>query len=271
MKKLNFCQAANKTNASQLTACAAIPDSGTTVMAGPADHLLMIVEGLCDQWHRCSDLYKKVKDTAKEVQDIIDKNLGGYDPWKIAPMGKAELFLTLIDNCQTWLNGSDLSEMPDLVFHVGDLNGTKTTLKLPPSAYIISMEENDEDGVYMHTNGLFRDRLRHLRQHKRRHHNATTNTICAPALEPMDYETPENGKIFILGMPLFYQYQVHYDQNETNPTIGFSKQACGSCGSDGATMVKEEMELEGERSTALLPRRISKPLRSKVLHKNMPF
>merc|ERR1712224_49766 len=37
----------------QVTACGAIPDSGTTLFMGPQEHIKKLFEGICDGWKRC--------------------------------------------------------------------------------------------------------------------------------------------------------------------------------------------------------------------------
>merc|ERR1719379_227628 len=57
-----------------------------------------------------------------------------------------------------------------------------------------------------------------------------TKKVCTPAFGPHAYDTKLNGPVWVIGLPLFYEYQVGYDLTTTPPGIGFSEEKCGSCG-----------------------------------------
>ncbi len=60
------------------------------------------------------------------------------------------------------------------------------------------------------------------------------------AFNPIEYETEENGAVWIMGMPLFYDYTAHYDRGngtESSVSMGFTsqdKEDCGQCESYSA-------------------------------------
>eukprot|EP00929_Paragymnodinium_shiwhaense_P080249 TRINITY_DN41838_c0_g1_i1.p1 TRINITY_DN41838_c0_g1~~TRINITY_DN41838_c0_g1_i1.p1 ORF type:complete len:665 (-),score=139.50 TRINITY_DN41838_c0_g1_i1:103-2097(-) len=53
-------------------ACAAIPDSGTTLMMAPPEHLMTLYASLCDSWTRCTEFYEKTKDTQEDADRNTD-------------------------------------------------------------------------------------------------------------------------------------------------------------------------------------------------------
>lgn len=64
--------------------------------------------------------------------------------------------------------------------------------------------------------------------------------VCVMAFNPIDYETEDNGSVWIMGMPLFYDYTAHYDRGngkESSVSMGFTsqdKEDCGQCESYNA-------------------------------------
>mmetsp|Transcript_62994 Transcript_62994/g.150041 ORF Transcript_62994/g.150041 Transcript_62994/m.150041 type:complete len:570 (+) Transcript_62994:150-1859(+) len=270
-----FCQPENMTEG-QETACGGIPDSGTTVLAAPTEHLMMLVDGMCDGWERCSSQYRALQEAATQAHDAVEDKVGS-DPWGIAPLSKTQVFLQLLDDCASWLPDSPggLSELPTLHFQVGDLSGNHQTLDLPPQAYVLEMKQEDEQVVFQFSRGLKRQLLRRSTSNTRQQQQmptATANrTVCAPAFEPMQYVTQKNGPVWILGMPFFYQYQVHYNLDPSNPTIAFSDSPCGACqGSTAAgASASEGNDPHGlvslsPRLASMHPKRITKPLRGRL-------
>merc|ERR1719235_2855244 len=49
---LGFCSTGEMAEG-QETPCGAIPDSGTTVIMAPKEHVAILLDSLCDQWPRC--------------------------------------------------------------------------------------------------------------------------------------------------------------------------------------------------------------------------
>lgn len=67
--------------------------------------------------------------------------------------------------------------------------------------------------------------------------------VCVMGFSPADYQTPTDGQIWILGMPLFYEYTAHYDRGNApeEVTMGFTSQhdeACGQC--DDNVIIRQE-------------------------------
>jgi len=150
--------------------CGAIPDSGTTLILGPAAHISKLYEEICDGWERCNTLFgslskseiaaiteqlearMKLKD---ELKDAVDKVLGiPVEEKKIAKEDmeavavatvKTTLVEALLANCSTWLTtdtGLD-DELPELKFYLKGKDGKDQTLTFKGSQYIESGEIKD--------------------------------------------------------------------------------------------------------------------------------
>merc|ERR1719272_2505666 len=123
---------------------------------------------------------------------------------------------------------STLHELPDLNFRLAGKDGKLQTVSLTGDDYII---ETMEDEVEMVTRNIFGMPI------KIPHKTGKQKRVCAPAFGAMEMETKENGKVWILGAPLFYKYTVSYDNNPKKSTIAFSKEKCG-CPSAKTTSTK---------------------------------
>ena len=164
----------------QVTACGAVPDSGTTVMMGPAEHLSKLFSGICERWSRCSDAAAQAPRASK-----------------------SETFVTLLDSCSDWASGGDVSEMPPLHFTVAGSDGAEQRLELSAASYVMRGKAQEVEHHYKYLFGVLPVDLL-----------APTGRqvdICTPAFGATEYDTALNGPIWILGTPIFYAYQVHYD------------------------------------------------------------
>merc|ERR1719506_2031295 len=57
---------------------------------------------------------------------------------------------------------------------------------------------------------------------------AATRAVCMPAFGVMDFKTATNGPVWIMGTPLFYAFQVHFDLAQRQ--IQINQGDCTSCG-----------------------------------------
>jgi hypothetical protein len=197
---VKFCSPDSK-KAGQMTACGAIPDSGTTLFMGPQKHIDLLYEDICDRWQRCR--------TA--VSSGLQKK-------------KLEIFQMLIGECGTWMTEENgLDEMPSLHFKVAGKDGTKQTLSIDAAGYIMEQQIPIEKMEWQEVMGI---------PLKMPVKTGKYSKVCAPAfgaLEDtgMQTETSQNGAVWILGSSLFYYFTVGYDLNETAPAISFTEQSCG--------------------------------------------
>ncbi|CAE7742087.1 PGA [Symbiodinium pilosum] len=210
------------------TACGMIPDSGTTLILAPSRHLWELYSKLCDLWPRCSKAFAKDNSTSAQesedpgigsvigdwIKNTLDKwgipqitNPFNLDPATQLKLDKKQKLESLLADCASWAkDAADLDrEMPPIFWHVAGVEGKTQTFSLPASTYVVATGYKD-------------------------------NVMCMPFFGEMNYETRVNGPIWIMGTPLFYEYEVHYDLSTEPASISFSKTSCGSCGQDGKVM-----------------------------------
>jgi len=169
-----ICDKASKPD-DQDMACAGIPDSGTTLLMGPAPQILTLFGEICHQWPRC-----------KEASQ-------GFQP--------ETTFQALITGCKDWMGEEGFSEVPSIFLHLGAADGATEVLELTAWSYIA--QTTDFDG----------------------------NQVCQPLFGQWDMHSVLNGPVWILGTPLFHEYQVVY-QSRPTASIGFSKSPCTKCGEE---------------------------------------
>jgi len=234
----------------QETPCGAIPDSGTTFMMGPQEHLDELYKTLCDSWERCasnhSALVKAAKAANKAASDIY-----GTDPFEVKAASKAKVLQFLVGDCKSWLGDKGLSEMPALNFHVADAGEDKEhLLQMSGVDYVVQSRGNSSDEYF-----------------------------CQLAFGPMAYPTQKNGPVWIMGLPTFYAYTVTYDTQAEPPTMAFvstSDTPCGSCApevglltSEAATHAKKAKV--GSAATHRQARRLDGPPRLPTLDRSRPL
>lgn len=203
-----FCDPSTK-GAEMDTACGGIPDSGTTLMLGPAEHIIKLYEAICNQWPRCSDV--------AFTSDMI-----GGDTRR-----KSMAFHDLLSACHTWVNASStaedvLAELPPVRIHLAGANSEKRVVEISPLSYVILTEEpqirNQKKhifgGAVVENNGS----------------ESTTELRCTAAFAPQDYVTEKNGPVWILGAPLFFDNVVSYDLSQNPVALAINPGTCHTCG-----------------------------------------
>lgn len=139
----------------------------------------------------------------------------------------------LLEHCHDWMEGVDINaEMPGLVFHVSDKNGKRQDLTISPRSYVLAKTVEVEVPGVRNIFGM------HINTKQ-----TQMQQMCVMAFSPANYQTALDGQIWILGMPLFYEYTAHYDRGSTpeQVTMGFTprdEQACGKC--DGNVISRAE-------------------------------
>jgi len=192
---ITFCDKSSKEKGQHI-ACAAIPDSGTTLMLGPRKQVEELFSELCHRWPRC-----KNRVMAEEYP--------------------ARTFRQLLGSCTDWLHEEGLSEVPSIFIHVAGADGDKQVLELTAWAYVIMTPGVDG------------------------------NDYCEALFGEWEYETALHGPVWILGTPLFYQYQVVFALQEKGQpaSIGFGPADCGSCNEETSLVLDT-----GFRRGSRLPR-----------------
>jgi len=198
----------------QETPCGAIPDSGTTSIMAPKQHLQKLFESICEEWPRCN---QESEETG---------------------MSKPSQFTQLLRDCGSWLDESDgLAELPSLHFHVtGSGSGQSQTLELGAWAYVLETVEEEYDLAARHLSDIVPDESTARRSAK--------NRVCSPAFGVMDMPTQLNGDVWILGTPIFYAFNVNYDLDGSPPSMSFEEESCGTC----EDQAQAELVIEGRRS-----------------------
>jgi len=258
---IQFCSDAEKKHG-QKTACGIIPDSGTTHLMGPQKHVDLLLDGICDQWDRCKNNYTAMVKAATAAKKAAIDHYGS-DPFDIKAFDKQTTLAMLLADCSTWLTGENgLDELPPLVFHMAGDDGSSQLIELPGWAYVA--ESMMDEVLYNYTDILDQGKVA-----VGSNSTGRKRKVCAPAVAPVDYQTAQNGPIWILGTPVFYEYKVVYDLKANPPAVSFesmrgSGAPCGSCDEEGALLTQSEENLEivheggrREKRAARAPRQLS--------------
>jgi hypothetical protein len=221
----------------QSTPCGGIPDSGTTLIMGPAAETKLIFQGLCDGWERCKNNYTQlVKAVELANQDIVSTY--GTNPFGLSAENatKADIFQMLLMDCEVWA-GSDPdkinNELPPLFFHITGTNGTKQKIEIPARSYVMELAKEDAAMGFKLLEGVSPKQIP-VDSIK------GAGKICQPAFGTMDYKT-RNGPVWIMGTPLFYEHTIHYDMDTSPPSMAFVRQAempCGDCSKNTNLMAR---------------------------------
>lgn len=258
--KLSLCSTDNMT-AAQKTPCGLIPDSGTTNIMMPQAHLTLVLESICDGWDRCRENYTALEQATQQAKDDFVGTYG-VDPFGLEVAAKADILTLVLQDCTNWMGDSDawLVDLPPLKLHVADKQGQKSsTLALSGRSYIMISEAEEQIPVYKEIEGIGKVPVG-LKK------TGVNKTVCLPAFGPMDYFTQENGPVWIVGMPLFYEFTVGFEMS--SPTaVSFTPQSQAPCGSCDK---KAGLVDSGPRPVRW-PRRVSGPPRPPSIDTTQPL
>jgi len=190
----------------QKTACGAIPDSGTTLMMGPADQIHSLYASLCDKWSRCQKIASEAKWTS--VND------------------KAKAFHNLLSSCESWMTDKHgIGEVPSVFIHVAGTEGQKQTVELSAWSFVV---ETTEDLFATVSEKLFG--VDFVAKQTERIKATNNKKVCSASFAPQDYSTPDNGPVWILGAPTFYANTVGYSVGgDKGGQISFMEDSCKPC------------------------------------------
>jgi hypothetical protein len=227
-----FCQS-HKMQRGQQTPCAAIPDSGTTLMMGPAAQVEGLFDKLCYNWERCR--------TARTTGNM--QHLSG-----------SHAFQMLLYRCGTWMTKEKgVHEIPSVFLTVGSPGKTQM-LEITAWSYIVETMQAEYRHAVKHLFGVTPVIVDVP--------TGKTTKVCIPSFGVQEYNTMMNGPVWILGTPVFYQYRVGYSLN--GPTMAFTKQKCGAC-NETASFLSSRAELNPEQAAWVRPMR-SMSSRPRVPH-----
>jgi hypothetical protein len=257
---LAVCDPKNMTK-DQESACGMIPDSGTTLIMAPKDQLEPVFDSICEGWDRCKKNFTALLDAQSSAKAAAEKEYG-VDPFGLeSEFKKSTVLKLLLSDCDRWLNESKdgLNELPALNFHVAGVNDTETqTLSLSGWGYVIESMEDTGEIIYKDVPGMGKVPIGVNK-------TGIKQRVCMPAISAMeqDYVTQKNGPVWIVGTPLFYEFQVGYHMQTDPPSMSFTstkETPCGSCGAEHVSLANV-----GSRGQAWRPRRIEgKPRLPKI-------
>eukprot|EP00928_Gymnodinium_smaydae_P070654 TRINITY_DN5444_c0_g3_i3.p1 TRINITY_DN5444_c0_g3~~TRINITY_DN5444_c0_g3_i3.p1 ORF type:complete len:627 (-),score=112.97 TRINITY_DN5444_c0_g3_i3:196-2076(-) len=243
-----FCDGKSKTKG-QDTACGIIPDSGTTLITGPAKQIDTLLESICDNWDRCKSNYTALNDALASASDTIVKKYG-FDPFEInKTVKKTEILNLLLSDCAAWKHeDEEFKQMPPLHFHVAGAEGSTTEIEIPAISYIMELDAKKNGDVVIES---AQDAAQKAKK------KAASQKMCQIMFETMEYNTKDNGPVWIFGTPLFYEYQVGYDLGSSPPSIAFTsvkEKPCGSCSDAAMLMAKADEHVRRPRTIQGAPR-----------------
>jgi len=258
-----FCHDKNMTE-NQRSPCGAIPDSGTTMLMGPKEHIGSLLEGICDGWDRCRQNFTRLEEAVAIASEAVTSHYG-MNPFGITgAMSKSDVLRLLLMDCDSWGEGG-VDELPDLHFHVRGSDGSTQALKIPGHMYVMEVAGDEAESALKLLEGIGSIPAdTSLAKSK--------NKVCTPMFGEMDYKTASNGPVWILGTPIFYEYVIGYDMKTSPPAMSFTSQSerpCGSC--KGTPTVNLAMAEETTRHTSRSPRRISGPPRVPQIDRTRPL
>jgi hypothetical protein len=246
------------------TACGAVPDTGSTAIMAPKMHLLTLFENICNQWPRCVNFSQRLEGMAIELAmkgkdanappsanvqanyrlstmllqvgqtEEVAASSSASEPASDgqSPSGslRASSFLTLLDNCDAWMkesNGTGLSELPDVNLQVKGEGGEPQTLSLAGFSYIYEVMEPDAARVRAPLRDIFPTEIlnRTVDQNRK---------VCSPAFGAIEMTGHSSGPLWILGQPIFMQYQVGFSRGEPLKMSFTQIKSCTACSGENA-------------------------------------
>eukprot|EP00928_Gymnodinium_smaydae_P082548 TRINITY_DN65886_c0_g1_i1.p1 TRINITY_DN65886_c0_g1~~TRINITY_DN65886_c0_g1_i1.p1 ORF type:complete len:539 (-),score=68.40 TRINITY_DN65886_c0_g1_i1:71-1447(-) len=222
-----------------LTACSALPDSGTSAIVGPQKDIEPLLESICDGWKRCKNNHTKLQEAADAAEKAA-ADVYGVSPWKFEVASKAELLGLLLTDCDSWLKeeGATIDELPPLHFEVAGAHGKRQKVTISSHSYIAEMVQEEAVPIFHKIPGLGKVPVGMKG-------TGQTRNVCVPLLSPMNFGSRETGHSWILGVPLFLEYSVGYDLKERSisltPLTGNS--SCGACADSDVAFVNRETQV----------------------------
>jgi hypothetical protein len=249
------------------TPCGAIPDTGSTAIMAPRAHIAVLFEGVCNAWQRCVEFSARLTSLARQSTNIWtnarDMPMDSFIPslsallvrveeehnveWsrqrgqdikveeqrsvelglskEVLTTLKASSFISLLDRCATWMGaetgeGKGLDELPQINFLLKGENAEPKNYPIHGAAYVNVVMAPEVERVRANLHGVVPLEVLNRTGHKKK--------VCTPAFGAMHMQSHTNGPLWILGQPLFYQYNVNFDRNAR--TIALTdRSTCGQC------------------------------------------
>jgi hypothetical protein len=253
--------------AGQDSPCGAIPDSGTTIITAPKEHLNMLFDSICDSWDRCTKNFTAFTEAAKAAHEVASEKYG-FDPFGIdANVSKAMILNYLLMDCESWMGEHGLAELPQLNFHVTGAGGESQTLTLDGVSWILEQKVEQNAAPTVHQERVVRfiaalqdDSASDLPQEQNKASAAnpfmSRSKVCLPAFDAMEMPpTKKNGPVWILGTPIFYNYKVGYGLKTSPPSISFTSvkdSPCTPCSASSAALLDRSPVWKKAQPSSLL-------------------
>jgi hypothetical protein len=230
----------------QKTACGAIPDSGTTLMMGPAEHIRKLYSSLCDRWPRCKKAAEKYNEE------------------------KAKAFHELLYGCESWMTDeTGVNEIPSVFLHLAGADGKPQTVELSAWAFIVETTREIYKVVTAKVFGSLPVAAAVDTGKKKK--------ICTASFGPQEYNTVQNGPVWIMGAPLFYATTVGYSiagKDGKNAQIAFMPGPCTLCNETAPSLIAARsvtQAAQAGRAAQRPPRWLGGPLREPSIDVNHAF
>jgi len=272
-RNVTVCSPSQK-NPWQESPCAAVPDSGTTLILAPAQHIKLLTDDLCDSWPRCRQQHTKLHKAAAAASKAAAE-VYGFNPFRLFFPTKLRVMESLVKDCSSWLDeegSGGLSEMPELRFQISGNNGTgNAELKLPPRAYVFQRTvkqkvaslteqvEGAEGGIDDASTLGAKMSLASSNVAKAGNisHANSARRECSLAFGVANYGTSKNGPAWILGTPFFYEFEIGFDHSSKTPALSFRQlnenAPCGGC-DGGGSLATASTSTDGTAASNQLPR-----------------
>jgi hypothetical protein len=177
-------------------------------------------------------------------------------PAAVTTMLATSAFMSLLDNCQEWKNASGskgLDEMPPVSFFLKGEEGKANKFDISAYAYVNELQVENVSEMKQ-TASEARSNLEGAMPSEIMNRAAGKKTVCTPAFGGMSMNTADHGPLWILGQPLFYQYDVNFDRSKR--TIALQPQsACTTCAGGGGQQTGATPSSFAEQSNRPGPRR----------------
>lgn len=165
---------------------------------------------------------------------------------------KSRVFDDLLTRCGEWLTeDKGIDEIPPLHLHFAGSGGEAQTISLTAWSWVLEAEvpptsPSSED---MPSGGK----------------------TCALSMSESDYTTAINGPVWVVGMPLFYQYQVGFDLGTKPASLSFTEGSCTSCNDRANLMSSEHLHRSDGKHKAKKMRKLHKPPRKIKIDTSKPI
>lgn len=308
-EKAVFCDP-NDMDKNQKTACGAIPDSGTTLMMGPPEHILKLYATLCDQWSRCAKAYKKSKtasapasekDNGKGLQEIENQiakafkkpaGLDAEDNGEVPLSSPHAMLVPAVPHKSkpkpARSNATEVVAAKAKAFHnllssCEDWMTKEHGVKEIPSIFLhLAGKEGKPQAVELSSWSFIVETTQDVYKVvtakvfgsipiQAAIPTGKKKKVCTASFGPQVYKTKDNGPVWILGAPLFYATTVGYGLGQ-KPEDSQMSFMDGPCAhcSEKSSLISTHTAT-GANAARTQPRHLAGPIREPGIDMSGPF